>query len=67
VIRRGQQLEQLGFRAFDALHLACAEKARADVFLTTDDRLLRRASRAPEQLRVRVDNPLAWLNEVLRR
>jgi predicted nucleic acid-binding protein len=34
---RGAELERLGFREFDALHLACAEAGGADVFLTTDD------------------------------
>ncbi len=40
---RGRELEKLGFKQLDALHLACAERGNADVFLTTDDRLLRRA------------------------
>ena len=62
---RARAVEGMGFGAFDALHLASAERARAHVFLTTDDKLLRRASRLHGQLRVRVANPLAWLNEVL--
>jgi predicted nucleic acid-binding protein len=62
-IARGQQLEALGFDAFDALHLACAEQAQADLFLTTDDRLLSRARRLAEQLHVGVANPLVWLQE----
>ena len=61
--RRGAELESLGFGAFDALHLACAERAETDVFLTTDDGLLRRARRHPDQIGVRVANPLTWLNE----
>ena len=32
---RGEELEALGFHAYDALHLACAESAQADVLLTT--------------------------------
>ena len=36
--------QKLGFGDFDALHLASAEQGQADVFLTTDDNLLRRAS-----------------------
>jgi predicted nucleic acid-binding protein len=62
-IERAQQLEALGFRSFDALHLACAESGGADVFLTTDDKLLRRATRLPGQLNVQVENPLTWLKE----
>lgn len=39
-VKRGEELEALGFQTYDALHLACAETAEVDVFLTTDDRLL---------------------------
>ena len=61
---RGEELEALGFREFDALHLACAESGGADVFLSTDDELLRVASRVARQLRLRVANPLSWIREV---
>ncbi len=60
---RAQQLESMGFQAFDALHLACAESGDADVFLTTDDQLLRIARSVGAQLEVKVQNPLAWLRE----
>ena len=60
-IARGRDLEKLGFKRLDALHLACAENGNADVFLTTDDRLLRRAKRFSSKLRVRVENPYEWL------
>jgi predicted nucleic acid-binding protein len=63
VEHRGTELEALGFGAFDALHLACAEHAEVDVFLTTDDGLLRRVRRHRDEIRVRVENPLTWLNE----
>ena len=60
---RARQLEEMGFHALDALHLSCAESGGAEVFLTTDDRLLRLAVRFSAQLRVRVVNPLIWLQE----
>jgi len=60
---RARKLEVLGFHALDALHLACAESGGADVLLTTDDRLLRLAVRFSKQLRIRVANPLTWLQE----
>jgi predicted nucleic acid-binding protein len=63
-IARGTELEKLGFAAFDALHLACAESGGADVFLTTDDKLLKRTIRFAEQLHVRVENPLKWLQNL---
>lgn len=59
--RRAQQLSGLGFGGMDALHLACAEHANLDVFLTTDDKLLRRANRSAAQLNILVANPLNWL------
>ena len=62
---RARQLEALGFHAFDALHIACAESAQVDVLLTTDDRFLRVARRVKDTLQVRVANPLQWLEEML--
>ncbi len=60
---RSDNLEALGFKRLDAWHLACAESGNVDVFLTTDDRLLRRAHRIRSELRVRVENPYEWLQE----
>jgi predicted nucleic acid-binding protein len=62
-IARSDQLIDLGFKALDALHVACAEDAKADVFLTTDDRLQKTAMRNAKILKVRVANPLTWLEE----
>ena len=61
---RARQLQTLGFKLLDALHLACAEIGQAEVFLTTDDKLLGLAHRLAGQLNVRVENPLVWLQEV---
>lgn len=63
-VERAQELEAWGFAAFDALHLACAESGGATVFLTTDDRLLRKAGAHAARLQIRVENPLIWLREV---
>ena len=60
---RGKQLEALGFKEYDALHIACAETGEADIFLTTDDAVIRRAKRLGSQLHVRVKNPDTWLQE----
>jgi len=62
-ISRGKQLEALGFKEYDALHIACAETGKSDIFLTTDDTVIRRAKRLRSQLRVRVENPDTWLRE----
>ncbi len=62
---RSEQLESFGFKPLDALHIACAENADADILLTTDKRMLSRAKNYHFQLRVRVENPHIWLQEVL--
>jgi predicted nucleic acid-binding protein len=62
-VERASELQELGFVGFDGLHLACAELGKADVFLTTDDRLLRLAKRLAKKLRVNVANPLDWMKE----
>jgi predicted nucleic acid-binding protein len=64
-VARAKELQAVGFRTYDALHLACAEHARVDVVLTTDDRVLRLATRHAASLQVRVANPLNWLIEVV--
>ena len=63
-IARGEYLESLGFKHYDALHIACAESGGADVLLTSDDKLVNRARRFRAQLHVRVENPYVWLQEV---
>ena len=62
-VKRAKFLITLGFKYFDALHLACAESGEATLFLTTDDRLLRRANRFVNEIKLRVENPLIWLRE----
>ena len=62
--RRASHLTEPGFSPSDALHLACAESGRVDVFLTTDDKLMSRARRRASQLKLRVENPLLWLKEI---
>jgi len=46
---RAEELERLGFKALDVLHIACAEAAGADVLLTTDDRKMPLPSSKREQ------------------
>lgn len=60
---RAVDLQSLGFSAFDALHLAIDEQNGVDVFLTTDDGLLRRARRHCERLLLTVENPVSWYQE----
>jgi hypothetical protein len=64
-IDRARELEKLGFIGFDAVHLACAESGGADIFLSTDDRLMKRAMRFSKKLKVKIMNPLDWLRETI--
>lgn len=63
--RRAKELQKEGFQLFDALHIACAESAKADVFLSTDDGLLKLAKRMSKRLKIRVVNPLVWVEEMI--
>ncbi len=61
VFERAATLERKGLKLADALHLAAAEAAAADVFLTCDDRLLKWSRRSRPTIAVEVANPLVWL------
>lgn len=58
---RSRELQKLGFSGYDAAHLASAERGRVDIFLSTDDRLVRRSRRYAQIIQVAVDNPVQWL------
>jgi predicted nucleic acid-binding protein len=62
---RSRQIAQQGLSALDAAHLAAAEAGRADIMLTCDDAVIRRAPRLG--LALRVLNPVAYLSEVTAR
>jgi predicted nucleic acid-binding protein len=63
-VNRTMELVPLGFKRFDALHIACAESGNVDVFLTTDDRLVKKAMAYQKILRVSVANPVIWLMNI---
>jgi predicted nucleic acid-binding protein len=63
--KRAKEIQKLTVKAYDALHIACAEKSKVDIFLTTDDSLLNKVLRNRHTLKVRLENPLRWLTEVI--
>ena len=65
MVDRANDLQNLGFQSFDALHIACAEFADVDALLTTDDRLLRKAMKHRANLNVEVANPVTWFMAVI--
>jgi hypothetical protein len=64
IFTRGAALEKLGFKPADALHVAAAEVAMADVLLSCDDRFCQAGRRHSKSLRIAIRNPLDWLKEI---
>ncbi len=65
IIKRGEEIKSIGFKTYDALHLSCAEKGQVNIFLSTDDKLLQLGNRYAQKLKVRINNPLVWIQEVM--
>lgn len=61
IIVRARALKRLGIHSADALHVAFAEAAKADILLSCDDQLCRIGRRNSERLNVQVANPVDWL------
>jgi hypothetical protein len=64
-LERAGEFQKLGFAGLNAVHLACAESGKVDVFLTTDDRLLKLSKRLAKKLHIKVENPLDWMKEMI--
>ena len=58
--RRAKELEAIGVKPIDALHVACAEAAKCDCFVTTDKDLIRKAGRLSS---MRMANPLELIGD----
>ena len=65
LLSRAKQIQQLGVKSYDALHIACAEVAQVDIFLTTDDKLLKIIRQFADKIKLKVNNPLNWIREVI--
>jgi len=48
ILERSLEFEKWGLSGMDAVHIACAEKAKADFFLTCDDRLIKKLQRVDD-------------------
>ncbi|MDD5057307.1 MAG: PIN domain-containing protein [Sideroxydans sp.] len=65
IYQEAEKIQQLGFTALDALHISCARMADVDVFLSTDDKLLKKVRQHIGEIELHAVNPLAWLQEVI--
>ncbi len=66
ILKRGYEIQKIGVKSYDALHIASAEYGKATIFLTTDDKLLKIARNNLEKIHTKVQNPLNWILEVLK-
>lgn len=68
IVKRAKELTCFNIKSFDALHIASAEYANADIFLTTDKKLINlcKTSSLSKELGVKINvkNPIIWLMEV---
>ncbi|MCG8584014.1 MAG: PIN domain-containing protein [Pirellulales bacterium] len=64
IFDRAAKLQELGFHAADAVHVAAAESADADVFLSCDDRLCRAGKRHGDELQVDIYNPVDFVKDL---
>ena len=62
-VAKAEVFQKNGIKVFDSYHLAVADENGCDVFLTTDDRFLKKATM--QEISVSVANPVTWLLEVI--
>ena len=60
LICRGEEIAQYGIKAMDAIHIACAEAASCDWFLTTDKGITKKLQMLGG---MRIANPLDFIME----
>ena len=56
-----KELEGIGFKGLDALHVSCAVSGNARHFLTTDDTILKKADQVD---RITISDPIQFAEEV---
>lgn len=62
IIQRARNLYECGIMSIDALHVASAEFAKADVFCTCDDKLISRLKRL--ECQTKIMNPIELIGEI---
>ena len=60
---RAKEIQLQGIKAYDALHIACGEKAEVDIFLTTDLNIIKKYQNNPNEFKIKIFNPSIWLME----
>ena len=65
LLERASEIISLGFKDMDSLHMAMAEEGKAEYFVTCDDRIVRKAKKCQQSLKVKVCSVLEFLEEVV--
>ncbi len=65
LVNRSKKIQEYTINLLDALHLACAKEGNVDVFLTTDQALIKKCTKYHDEIKVKVKNPLKWIMEVI--
>ncbi len=60
---RAKEIEKFGIMAMDALHIACAEMAKADFFVTCDDLLVQKGKSNKENINVRIMSLMEFITK----
>lgn len=61
ILRIAAKINQHGIKKLDSLHLACAIRARADYFLTTDNGILNKAAIIQD---IQITDPIGFIKGV---
>ncbi len=61
IIQVSTMINQQGIKKIDALHIACAIKAGAIYFLTTDDEILKKSKLVQN---IQITDPIGFIKEV---
>ncbi len=61
IVKRAFEIQKSGAKPFDSLHIASAEYLKADIFLTTDKKLLLALGKL--ELNTIIANPVKWFME----
>lgn len=60
-IARAKELVKIGFNEMDALHIATAEKSKADYFITCDDKIIKLSKKNIDLIRVKILSILEFI------
>ncbi len=65
ILLRAKDIEKIGIKPLDSIHIACAENYPANNFLTTDKDIIRKYNQNSTFFQIKIQNPIKFLLEVL--